>query len=88
MGKDVPKLLVGCKSDLTDKKVVAPDIAQAIADEMGFMFIETSAKSNINCTEAFELLASSSLTYYRGLNINEPVIQNKPNPPQKKSSCC
>ncbi|KAF9183736.1 GTP-binding protein [Haplosporangium sp. Z 11] len=53
----VNKILIGNKCDMPDKKVVTKDQGQALADEFGIKFLETSAKSNICVEEAFFSLA-------------------------------
>ncbi|KAG0265887.1 GTP-binding protein [Mortierella polycephala] len=53
----VNKILIGNKCDMPDKKVVSKDQGQALADEFGIKFLETSAKSNICVEEAFFSLA-------------------------------
>ena len=55
-GKEVPMLLVGNKKDLRDRQVNS-DEAKQLADSWGIEYIETSAKTNENCKEAFERLA-------------------------------
>lgn len=54
----VNKLLVGNKSDVTDKKVVEYAVAKEFADSMGIPFIETSAKQSTNVQEAFLAMAA------------------------------
>jgi len=49
--------LAGNKSDLANKRSVATANAQAYADENGCLFMETSAKSNVNVTELFVAIA-------------------------------
>ncbi|KAK5777295.1 hypothetical protein PVK06_045262 [Gossypium arboreum] len=51
--EDMNKLLVGNKSDLTAKKVVSPEAAQAFTHELGIPFMETSAKNATNVQQAF-----------------------------------
>jgi len=51
------KLLVGNKSDRTDK-VVQHDTAKAFADNLGIPFLETSAKNASNVEQAFLTMAS------------------------------
>ncbi len=46
-------VLVGNKCDLIDKRRVSYERGKALADEYGWPFFETSAKENINVTEAF-----------------------------------
>jgi Ras-related protein Rab-8A len=55
--EDVNKILIGNKCDILDKKVISKEQGQALADEYGIRFLETSAKSNIGVEEAFFTLA-------------------------------
>eukprot|EP00164_Ancoracysta_twista_P000281 GFYU01000397.1.p1 GENE.GFYU01000397.1~~GFYU01000397.1.p1 ORF type:complete len:205 (+),score=66.19 GFYU01000397.1:206-820(+) len=54
---NVNKILVGNKCDLVDKKVVETTRGQALADEYGIKFFETSAKNKINVEAAFHTIA-------------------------------
>lgn len=56
-GQNVQKLLVGNKCDLEDQRVITSDEGQALANEIGIPFVETSAKSRSNVTTAFETMA-------------------------------
>jgi len=56
--ENVKKLLVGNKSDLTQKKVVDYTNAKEYADQLGIPFLETSAKANTNVEQAFITMAS------------------------------
>ena len=49
-------VLVGNKKDLKDRQVKFEE-AKQLADLWGIEYIETSAKTNLNCKEAFEKLA-------------------------------
>lgn len=51
--RNVNKLLVGNKSDMTAKREVEYEEALAFAEEMGIPLIETSAKASTNVQEAF-----------------------------------
>ncbi|KAG5459863.1 MAG: P-loop containing nucleoside triphosphate hydrolase protein [Olpidium bornovanus] len=53
----VNKILIGNKCDILEKKVISREQGQALADEYGIAFLETSAKSNIGVEEAFFSLA-------------------------------
>ena len=55
--ESVNKMLIGNKCDMVDKKVVDFARGQALADEYGIKFLETSAKNSINVEEAFITLA-------------------------------
>lgn len=49
-------MLVGTKCDLPNR-VIETSEAKKMAESYGISFIETSAKSNINIQEAFEIIA-------------------------------
>ena len=48
-------LLVGTKCD-SDKREIKTEQGQSLAQELGIMFIETSAKLNINIQKAFDFV--------------------------------
>eukprot|EP00298_Acanthocystis_sp_HF-20_P001551 c11960_g1_i1.p1 GENE.c11960_g1_i1~~c11960_g1_i1.p1 ORF type:complete len:202 (-),score=78.50 c11960_g1_i1:90-695(-) len=82
--------LAGNKLDLSSKRKVETQEAQAYADENGIMFMETSAKSAHNVNELFVAIAKK-------LPKNQPTsgqgpqsIVIQPNQPtnQASSSCC
>ena len=51
-----PQVLVGNKSDMDEsKRAVAYSRGQALADEFKMQFFETSAKSNTNVDEVFQV---------------------------------
>ena len=56
-GQPTPMILVGNKKDLRERQVKSEE-AKQLADLWGIEYIETSAKTNENCKEAFERLAS------------------------------
>ena len=56
-GAKCPILLVGNKQDLEQERKVQYSAAKALADSWGIEYMETSAKTNFNCKEAFEKLA-------------------------------
>ena len=45
--------MAGNKSDLSSRRVVEPADAESFARQNGLIFLETSAKDDINVTEAF-----------------------------------
>jgi len=53
----VNKILVGNKSDMSDKRVVESDKGMELAREYNIKFLETSAKANTNVEQAFIDLA-------------------------------
>ena len=91
--ENVNKLLVGNKSDLSDKKVVDTQTAKAFADEIGIPFLETSAKNATNVEQAFMTMAAeiknrmaSQPVVNSGANTVRPGEGRAINP--NKSSCC
>ena len=56
-GEKTPMILVGNKQDLKDSRQVQFNEAKQLADLWGIEYIETSAKTNYHCKEAFEKLA-------------------------------
>jgi len=53
----VSKILIGNKSDWTDKRAVPEERGKELALELGMEFMETSAKANLGVEEAFFALA-------------------------------
>ncbi|KAI8047529.1 rab-type small GTP-binding protein [Gilbertella persicaria] len=53
----VNKILIGNKCDMEEKRVISKEQGQALANELGIPFAETSAKANISVEEAFFDLA-------------------------------
>jgi len=69
----VNKILVGNKSDWTDKRAVTVDQGRELADELGIRFMETSAKVNDGVEEAFFTLARSVIAPATGLSRDPPL---------------
>lgn len=55
--EDVNRILIGNKADVEGKRVVSREQGEQLASEFGIRFMETSAKSNLNVTEAFISIA-------------------------------
>mmetsp|Transcript_23052 Transcript_23052/g.38990 ORF Transcript_23052/g.38990 Transcript_23052/m.38990 type:complete len:229 (-) Transcript_23052:284-970(-) len=58
-GNDVVIMLVGNKTDLSDRRQVSSEEGESKASEEGVMFIETSAKGNFNIKLLFRRLATA-----------------------------
>ena len=54
--KTTQKMLVATKIDLADQRKISFEEAKQLADNLGVPYIETSAKHNINVTEAVNML--------------------------------
>ena len=60
-GSDVIIMLVGNKTDLSDKRQVSTEDGERKAKELNVMFIETSAKAGYNVKQLFRDELSISL---------------------------
>jgi len=67
-GTDVLIMLVGNKTDLSDKRQVTTEEGERKAKELNVMFIETSAKAGYNVKQLFRRVASS----LPGMDQSEP----------------
>lgn len=89
--EDVPKLLVGNKTDLEEERVVPTKEGQALADSLGMGFVETSAKSAAGVEEAFVGLASQIKGNRETVQVGKPLTI-RPNPGPSVSlgpkGCC
>lgn len=54
-------IVVGTKADLEDQRVVSTDEAQEFADEHGFLYIETSAKTGMNVDNLYMVIAKQTI---------------------------
>ncbi len=59
-GKDLVVILIGNKTDLLDDKEVSTEDGKRFAQVYDYYFLETSAKENLNVTDAFDLLAEKA----------------------------
>jgi len=91
----VNKLLVGNKSDLTNKKVVEYTVAKEFADQLTIPFLETSAKSATNAEQAFMTMAKqikdrmgSATVQPTGANKSIKVGSGQQLPAQSSGGCC
>ena len=70
-GIKYPMILVGNKQDLENERKVSYNEAKELADSWGISYIETSAKTNFNCKEAFEILAKNIIKFKNELKKNK-----------------
>lgn len=90
--ENVNKLLVGNKSDLTEKKVVDREVASQFAESIGMQFLETSAKNATNVEQAFLTMATEIKRRIANSMISNgpgPTVEFKSAPMQdNRSGCC
>jgi Ras-related protein Rab-1A len=93
--KNVLKVLIGNKCDLEEKRVISINQGKEFADTYGLKYIETSAKKNLNVTEAFETLGRELMA----ASAEKKIIKQKQNKKisvakaqdlniNKKGGCC
>ncbi|EYU18939.1 hypothetical protein MIMGU_mgv1a013507mg [Erythranthe guttata] len=95
---NVNKILVGNKADMDESKRAVPTSkGQALADEYGIKFFETSAKTNLNVEEVFFSIAkdikqrlsdSDTRTEPSTIKINQPDATGAGGQLAQKSACC
>ncbi|MBA0740221.1 hypothetical protein Gogos_013440 [Gossypium gossypioides] len=95
---NVNKILVGNKADMDESKRAVPTSkGQALADEYGIKFFETSAKTNLNVEEVFFSIArdikqrladTDSKAEPQAIKINQQDQGAGPAAAAQKSSCC
>lgn len=62
---NIPIVIVGNKSDLKDKIIISEEEIKSVADELGFHYILTSAKTGENINESFIYVAYKILSKSR-----------------------
>ncbi|KAF9674776.1 hypothetical protein SADUNF_Sadunf10G0162100 [Salix dunnii] len=95
---NVNKILVGNKADMDESKRAVPTSkGQALADEYGIKFFETSAKTNLNVEEVFFSIArdikqriseTDSRAEPQTIKINQQDQAANGGPAAQKSACC
>ncbi|PWA97394.1 small GTPase superfamily [Artemisia annua] len=95
---NVNKILVGNKADMDESKRAVPTAkGQALADEYGIKFFETSAKTNLNVEEVFFSIAkdikqrlsdTDTKAEPSTIKINQPDASAGNGQGAQKSACC
>ncbi|THU68288.1 hypothetical protein C4D60_Mb08t02320 [Musa balbisiana] len=95
---NVNKILVGNKADMDESKRTVPTAkGQALADEYGVKFFETSAKTNLNVEQVFfsiagdikqRLAESTNKPEDRTIKINKPDRAAAEGTAAPRSACC
>ena len=92
---NVCKLIVGNKSDLSNKRAVHQETAKALSDELAIPFLETSAKNANNAEQAFLMMAARIKDKMEMLpppntvpNAKIAEIDSKPMNEESDADCC
>jgi len=91
-GSDVIIMLVGNKTDLSDKRQVSTEDGERKAKELNVMFIETSAKAGYNVKQLFRRVAAALPGMEQKEQTKEDMIEVKlkdtpAEPLQQESGC-
>ncbi|CAC5391121.1 RAB6A [Mytilus coruscus] len=91
-GSDVIIMLVGNKTDLSDKRQVTSEEGERKAKELNVMFIETSAKAGYNVKQLFRRVAAAlpgmeQTDKPRG-EMTEVKLKDTPSEPEAKEGGC
>jgi len=91
--EDVPKILIGNKSDLINRRRVSFEEANLFAESLCIKYIETSAKDNINIDDIFYNISKNIINTHKLINNNNNNIiltegQQVIFDEKKQSKCC
>lgn len=92
-GSDVIIMLVGNKTDLSDKRQVSTEEGERKAKELNVMFIETSAKAGYNVKQLFRRVAAAlpgmdSTENKPPEDMHEVVLKDSPNETKDPEGGC
>jgi Ras-related protein Rab-6A len=91
-GSDVIIMLVGNKTDLSDKRQVSTEEGERKAKELNVMFIETSAKAGYNVKQLFRRVAAAlpgmEQTEKKPEDMIEVKLKDTPTEPQQEQGGC
>lgn len=87
--KGIIHIIVGNKCDLNDKRQVSRENAEAYASSNGAIYIEASARDDINVTQIFReiarILDKNHFTSSTGTSVDSVKLDDQGH---SKSSCC
>lgn len=92
-GSDVIIMLVGNKTDLSDKRQVSTEEGERKAKELNVMFIETSAKAGYNVKQLFRRVAAAlpgmdSMDNKPAEDMHEVVLKDSPHETKDPEGGC
>ena len=86
--KGIKIILLGNKTDLNNQRQVSDVDGKDLAEENGYMFMESSCKDNYNVSDAFTALVEmTNKEIYNGTKNNMTISIDKDNG-KDNSSCC
>ena len=85
---NVPLLLVGNKADLIEKRQVTEQEAKSLADRMGLVLLETSAKTALNIEDAFKEISRQLMADAANKPKSDSGKQVTLKKKEEKKSCC
>lgn len=88
LATQIPRLIIGNKSDLKTERAVAREDAIDLATRFGMQYIETSAKDNSNVSEAIGLLAKQIIAKSPGKGVDDRERPKLETGQKVKKACC
>lgn len=93
---DVQRILVGNKSDDTERRQIPYSEGKLFAERMGIPFIEASAKENLNVEEIFETITRKIMENIeqkldpgeQGIDLTQTATDEINSPKQHRKKCC
>ena len=91
--KDIKVILLGNKADLKEEREVEDKEGSKLAEENGYIFMESSCKDNYNVSDAFTALVEITNNDFKRSNTisrshSRSLLSIKETPQVKKKTCC
>ena len=86
--KDIKIILLGNKADLKEEREVEDKEGSKLAEENGYIFMESSCKDNYNVSDAFTALVEMTNNEINKRNNNNSISIDKDDNNNTNSSCC
>ena len=91
--KDIKIILLGNKADLKEEREVEDKEGSKLAEENGYIFMESSCKDNYNVSDAFTALVEITNNDFKRSNTisrshSRSLLSIKETPQVKKKTCC
>jgi GTPase SAR1 family protein len=93
MNGAIPTVIVGNKEDLAEERAVSQDACKKLADELGFYFAETSAKTGEGVEEVFLHLTRLMVAKRKSMppagksKVKALILEPQPTTKKQKKFC-
>lgn len=86
--EDIVIAVAGNKCDMEDKRAIASKDAEAYAKSINALFMETSAKADVNVQELFQNISKRLPEAGGGFEDDDDPVVDMRKQPNQKSGCC